>query len=518
MVPLNRILIELEQKFDITIHGRTEEIMNIAGVKFLSPDSVENNEVNNNIILFVGSLREKALLPDQQILLIDCCEGIVCDNKKVFFTQASLPLHDVFNAIQNLILASTTLEHCKEELFNLLYRGGGIKEALNKAYSHLNNPISLSDSSFSQLESFPEDEKDFVHYQDLNGKTILKTIFLENMLTMNILKKLLTDPSPLVTKIEDFSYDWIFCGIRIGTSLVAYLCIRCYDRPYSEFDLGYLNILVKVLSIMMQKTEVFQKPTGLTNEYFFKSLLDDGPKDKGYIQNRLQSLGGKSFIYNHILVVHTAKKAPKATLTELYLEQIKTIFPGVLMTYYKDNLTLLLRTDSLKPFIDEREKRLLNFLRLNNLRSVISYPFRELECTSYFYSQAMDLLNDESLFTEDSPLIFYGDHYMDALFLQIKNFANLKSMIHPDIIGIIQYDRIHNSEYLKTLLAYLNQNRNAANAAKSLHIHRSTFFYRMTRLSDLFGIDENAGDLLFTYEYSLRLISFLKRRGMIHDE
>ena len=55
----------------------------------------------------------------------------------------------------------------------------------------------------------------------------------------------------------------------------------------------------------------------------------------------------------------------------------------------------------------------------------------------------------------------------------------------------------------------LQKNRNALAAAGELHIHKSTFFYRLGKMADLFGIDINDGLALFRYEYSFRVLDYL---------
>lgn len=89
----------------------------------------------------------------------------------------------------------------------------------------------------------------------------------------------------------------------------------------------------------------------------------------------------------------------------------------------------------------------------------------------------------------------------------------MSASIHPGITQIIEYDQTANTEYARTLRVYLAKNRNALAAAKELHIHKSTFFYRLGKMTDLFGIDINDGLNLFAYEYSFRVLDYLSRNA-----
>ncbi|WP_090299068.1 helix-turn-helix domain-containing protein [Pseudobutyrivibrio sp. ACV-2] len=69
------------------------------------------------------------------------------------------------------------------------------------------------------------------------------------------------------------------------------------------------------------------------------------------------------------------------------------------------------------------------------------------------------------------------------------------------------YDTKNGTEYLTTLKTYIQKNRSAPAAAEALHIHKSTFFYRIEKMKALFGIDITNPDDMFAYEISLKLMN-----------
>lgn len=54
---------------------------------------------------------------------------------------------------------------------------------------------------------------------------------------------------------------------------------------------------------------------------------------------------------------------------------------------------------------------------------------------------------------------------------------------------IIEQDKLNDTEYYKTLRAYLQNHLNVTEAAGSLFLHRSTFKYRMQKIDELMGIN-----------------------------
>lgn len=110
-------------------------------------------------------------------------------------------------------------------------------------------------------------------------------------------------------------------------------------------------------------------------------------------------------------------------------------------------------------------------------------------------------------------LIYYASFYLRHLFTLACSHSStqvLEDSLHPIIRSIKEYDEQNNSQYLTTLKTFLHNNCNVAQTAAALHIHKSTFFYRLNKLTDLFHFDVNDHPTLFAFEYSLSVIDYLR--------
>jgi DNA-binding PucR family transcriptional regulator len=83
--------------------------------------------------------------------------------------------------------------------------------------------------------------------------------------------------------------------------------------------------------------------------------------------------------------------------------------------------------------------------------------------------------------------------------------------IHPAIKFMQAYDEENSTDYLHTLETYIQKNRSAPAAAEALHIHKSTFFYRLEKMKSLFNIDVSNPDNMFAYEISLKILDISKK-------
>ena len=65
----------------------------------------------------------------------------------------------------------------------------------------------------------------------------------------------------------------------------------------------------------------------------------------------------------------------------------------------------------------------------------------------------------------------------------------LLKLIGGKLQEIREYDQKNNTAYFDTIRAYLNCSYHIQRTAESLHTHKNTLLYRLTRIQEVFGID-----------------------------
>lgn len=81
-----------------------------------------------------------------------------------------------------------------------------------------------------------------------------------------------------------------------------------------------------------------------------------------------------------------------------------------------------------------------------------------------------------------------------------------EGMITPALRRVLEYDRMHNTDYVITLRAFLNHMGRLRPAAEELNIHRNTLEYRMGRIAEVAGIPFEEPDNRLALELGLRVL------------
>ncbi len=393
------------------------------------------------------------------------------------------------------------------KLFNALVDGTGFSELLQVASLYLQNPIVLCDTSFSILES-SSDHNNKIDFEFRNSRWFLTTDGVMTLYNKKIVDKLFKVHHAFISERAELNKKFMFCSVWIKRSVVGYLCLIESSRKFIENDYRFVELLSQIISLEMQKAEVFTNKTGFKYEYFMTELINGDFTDLESAIKRYRLLGRETFPYYRMFVFSEESDPYSKISKNLIMEQLVSILSNSMASYYKGNLVLLVSRREKLIFMPDEKERLLNFLTLNQMRVGVSYEYSDILQTHLYYEQAKQIL-DIQLKNSSESIIYFEEHCIQSLAMQKSSPKQLDSLIHPDIKYLKEYDHLNNTEYLSTLLAYLKNDRNVHKVSVFLNIHKSTYFYRMNKISELLNVDLNQSNKLFAYEVSLRFLDLL---------
>ncbi|MCI3922988.1 helix-turn-helix domain-containing protein [Paenibacillus sp. TRM 82003] len=105
------------------------------------------------------------------------------------------------------------------------------------------------------------------------------------------------------------------------------------------------------------------------------------------------------------------------------------------------------------------------------------------------YQDALTLLELKKHFPETDLFLSIEEAGYYRYLPSIQRTKQLEQIENPHIAKLMQYDRANQGELLKTLEVYLSCDSSVRDAAAALHIHMNTLSYRLTRITEVCGID-----------------------------
>lgn len=117
----------------------------------------------------------------------------------------------------------------------------------------------------------------------------------------------------------------------------------------------------------------------------------------------------------------------------------------------------------------------------------VSFPFDGLENSRQAFFQSNFAL-DNSI-PVDGWYYFFKDVAFSGMVSYIRNSCNWHPFVPPELFSLVEHDKNHGTEYVKTLRFLLINYGHLQETASQLFIHRNTLKYRIEQIRKISGID-----------------------------
>lgn len=402
----------------------------------------------------------------------------------------------------------------KYELYNSLFTENSIDGILNIGENFLGNPIFILDTSYRIINRSNLAKLDNSSIETYNGESYLLLDIIQLMKKNKCIDNIYNSDNAFFHNSDEVL---IFCSIRINDITVGYISVLQSKREFNAEDLELTNVLSKVLSIQLQKENLFISNSGLDEEYYLTDLLINKIDNIEYITKRLQYVNFN--LYENLIILSIPFKQKyndyrdNFGLKEL-IKNFKNILRNCISTYYKDRIIFLISNEHKEVINDSLKQPLLEFLKLNNLRCGISIVFENLLDIQDFFYQSIYALELSSCMKIDNTINYFEDYIEYYLFNMSMGTTNdlykinLLTLVHPWIKKLIKFDNQNKTDLFKTLKTYLENNRNANDTSIQLNIHRSTFFYRFNKIQSVLDISLGNNYDIFKLELSFKILDY----------
>lgn len=368
------------------------------------------------------------------------------------------------------------------KIADLWGRHASMEEFLRVGYELIENPMILYDDQYlilASTESFhpPVDEELWANQLEAGYITpeIRSCMRVEGFRPVpNIATKFNSSAFSLNSASTRFTLN----GRQLGMLLVLE-----YFKPISPGRLRLIQELSDLLYPELCELSVSTQ-AGSDSEIFLRTVLTSRPHSLSpeYINEGLASIGWRAGDMYHVLVFSDMMSQVKGEFTPV---QLRSCFPSSFSLELDGQLVVIVRGGGREL---ETTDGLADLLRDSVMRCGISSGFDFFGVQAGLQQARAALAMGRKL----DPMLWYY-HFHNYSTSYIASFAlkhaSLEAICDPAILILEREDREHGTDYIRTLEAYLTSGANLKELAASLHMHRNTLQYRLTRISQLTGID-----------------------------
>ena len=418
----------------------------------------------------------------------------------------------VYRSVRELLDSEARLNDRINRMFRMLSVTGGLKAVIESAEEYLQYPVSVLDASYNMIETSPQMRKLKYGLKMVQSRMVLDEAEIESLKRLQIERKIYENQQAFVVDTEDHpDSQWIFCAIRIQNVMAGYVAV-CLPKgaEVSDSDLRFITALAGVCSVEMQKHDFFVTRTGMKYENFLIELLEGRFDSVNMISSRLELLDRKFCRFFCIAVFRCGEPHNSDLFNKSQMSTLRAVYPNSMSVVYKDAIVLFLNQDEPILLNEKQLSPLEEFAQRNRMKVGISQPFSDILKINIYYQQANNVLAIGEV-QEPEATCYPATELLPHYLFSNCSYTELEVGIHHHIFWLQDYDERYNTDFIETLRIYLECDRSAAKAAEKLHLHRSTFFYRIKKLEELLDVDLNDSKLLFLYELSFKIWDYLSK-------
>lgn len=275
---------------------------------------------------------------------------------------------------------------------------------------------------------------------------------------------------------------------------VGYLVVSFTAAPDClALDMAYLKQITVMVSGLMHGNAALRPASG--QYHFFLLLLQGQLSDPSAIEQRRVELQIPQHEKYYVLAV--ALEEDRHPSDELE-RTLNSILHSEIYFYCNHYVAILGREIDFNLQADNFPE-LLAWLAENDLYAGLSQGFLSLSGVGYAFQQCRTIVPLRKKISSDAVRFARYEDLMVGHLLQLacESGIPLTSLVHPQIVQIYNYDKEYGTEYLRTLVAFILQNRSLQMTADALFIHRNTLYYRINVLKNKFKIDFDDYRFLF---------------------
>lgn len=433
-------------------------------------------------------------------------------------------LSEVINDQMNMLVK---IDGFSREVMNIMMKGGSLKDIAQKLYDNIGNSLAIYENMIDSCEMICNEEDrgiiDNIVYKHIGLKYIEENNYdhegsykvHKDEIRGNIIDRITI---PIV--IENVEYGCIFIWLD--------------KKELTPLDNMLIESYVHIIALdFVKKLSLYNMESNYKLE-FFDDLLSNNENRQKKAMERGKTFNLSKYLKYTVIVILLKDIYPLDTLVvdKMSLSQgnIKDLLfiTGRIAKLYRESIVYVDKSDRILILYGSEKSKdsqtikgeVINFCRNifaealkkfdeTNLRIGIGRSYDETKLLYKSHGQAKLIV--ENLSKTSMTCI---KHYDDLGLYRILAFDGLQGELmefcSDTIKPLIEYDKVNNSELVKTLKIYFQCDGNMKKIAEKMYMHYNTIIYRVQQIKDITGLDLENGDSRLNLEVALKAMDLIE--------
>lgn len=401
-----------------------------------------------------------------------------------------------------------------QSLDQLTYRRASLQELCELGEQLLDNPVCIHDDWFIMSAHSPGIRQIMApEYVSSSSRGFIPRAILNDFQHDSEYLETYSHRSAQIWQQPNSSQTSLYVNLWDGTVYRGRLLVLQQNRPFRTADFVLAEVLTqRALFLLNQKQPGSYDQVRSMDDIIF-DLLRHQDFDPAELNLLLGMLNWKKS--DQLLCVRIKPQQPDAPalMDHVLHSDLFRAFPGSYILFSGREQCLVLNLTRQPMTVPQIRHQLAPLCRDYCLYAGLSSPIIEIRDLHVAYYQAEVALNQAFLLRSEKWIIPFQDCVLDYLFAHLESPLQPAHLVCPELLQMLDHDRVNGTQFFETLKVYLQQERDIPKTAQALIIHRTTLLYRLKKLQQLFPLNLDDSDRRLYLMLSLRLLEQRRHVG-----
>ena len=388
-----------------------------------------------------------------------------------------------------------------------------LKNTLDRAAVLIGNPLMAVDNSYRVVGTSAEQTVEDLQWMDSIRKGVCSYEFISQFNRVSEIETLKEGDTPVVAGCLVSPMRRCICKLYVDKKPVGYLLSIESEHPFSEVSVELLDVAGRFVSkaLAMQALEMNRDIIHTAWDAVINAI-EGVPGSDASLEAHLKRAGLRSGSRYHLMLIALRKYKTGEDPIESIYQQVRTIFPLCVFSYYKQDAVVIVdydgSTDALYRLLDDHREGLVS----RGLHVTISDPFHRFGDVRRCYCQARRAQQILESTGGSQVICAYEQVRIPDMLLTPMETKEAPLFIREKELALYQYDQANGTEYFRTLYSYILHSRRLQDVSDELHIHKNTVNYRVKRVKELFDLDLDDAAVRLGLFLSFQALSLMEKQ------
>lgn len=430
-------------------------------------------------------------------------------------------LTEVINDQMNMLIK---INGFNREVMKIMMKGGSLKEIARKLYDNIGNSLAVYENMSDSCEIICNEEDrniiDNIIYEHISFKSIEKSNYDDDgsyKVHKDEIRGRIIERITIPIVIENVEYGCVFIWID--------------KKILTPLDNMLIESYVHIIALdFVKKLSLYNMESNYKLEFFDDLLSDNEIRQKRAIERSKTFNFYKTLKYTVIVIllkdVFLSNKIviDKVNSSQESISDLLFI-TGRIAKLHREKIVYVDKSDRILILYGSEASKSSKTIKIeviNFCQKILEEALKKIDEDKLTIGIGRSYDGIEQLYKShmQAKLIVENlsktniKHYDDLGLYRILAFEGLQGELSEfccdTIKPLIEYDKINNSELVKTLKIYFECDGNRKKISEKMYMHYNTIIYRLQQIKDITGFDLENGDSRLNLEIAIKAMDLIK--------